>query len=105
MNKLFLLFFLMFFSLNSFSQKKLHHVFLNERKARIKKYLKKYLQENKLTNAPIIETDSTLSIIIKDSALWEARFYYHFAKHNKCDAQKQESNCEVCMEKYLQDDL
>ncbi|MER3465270.1 MAG: hypothetical protein C4329_13510 [Chitinophagaceae bacterium] len=47
------------------------------------------------------ETDSTISVLSKDSTALPALFIYHFTENKKCYKEESIAHCKPCFDKYL----
>ena len=68
---------------------------LNKKKAKIT--LVKYIEKHHFTNSLFAETDTSISLSIKDSTVKPVEFQYHFNSRGKCNAEEKISICEECI--------
>jgi hypothetical protein len=80
--------------LNSFSQ-----VYINQSKEKVRKDLQAYEKKNNLKTV-IEETDSTLTLLVRDSSKRPLDAIMHFDKDGKCNKETIVSNCDSCISKY-----
>ena len=74
--------------------------YINDYKPVVRMKLKRLIKENHFQST-ITETDSTIALIIRDSAYKPVDFVYHFNKNRKCIAEEYIGRCEPCMKLYL----
>jgi hypothetical protein len=98
MVKLFLFLFHIFLSSCCFSQS-----YINVSRSTARKWLHK-LPDDGLKRT-ISEIDSTLIMIMGDSAWQPLNLILHFDKRDKCDEELRVSNCDSCFRKFIQQAL
>lgn len=69
-------------------------------KSRSKKSLIKYQVTNKKVHTTLRETDSSLTLLIRDSSII-LDVNFHFNRSHRCDREKRTTNCDSCFQKYL----
>lgn len=101
MNKHLVVIVFLLFGLNAFCQSA-----IGDYKATVRGKMHRVIKLTNCTQCQLTETDSTITVLSKDSnAIAPALFIYHFNNNKKCYAEETIANCKSCFEKYLADAL
>jgi hypothetical protein len=74
--------------------------FINKSKEHVKKYMGKYSSINHL-NSIVQETDSTVTILVRDSTVKHLDVTAFFDTHDRCNKEIRTSDCDRCRQKYI----
>lgn len=78
--------------------------FINSDRSEAKNYLSKYIKEEKLQTTTI-ETDSTITFLVRDTTVQNLDLVLHFDESGKCDKELRILTCDSCLEKTLNETL
>ena len=70
----------------------------------IRKEMEKYGSKEHL-GSHVVETDSTIHLIVRDSAYWAFDMVFHFNHRGRCDSETRITPCDSCFHKYLNEAL
>jgi hypothetical protein len=79
--------------------------YIGRSKSQSKKALVTYQTTNKKIPTTLHETDSSLSLLIKDPTFGTLDIDFHFNRSHRCDREKRTSDCDSCFQKYLRETL
>ena len=99
MRRLLIIFSLLFFTKNSFSQN-----YLNYDKATAKRYLHKYTVKEKV-QTKMEETETTISFFVRDTSKQNLDFLLHYDQSGMCDKEELILSCDSCFKKILNETL
>ncbi len=74
--------------------------YINLNKTKARKTFQKYA-DNKKYQTVIQETDSTLTLLLRDPKVQNLDIYVHFDQRGKCDRELQTFSCDSCYRKQL----
>jgi hypothetical protein len=77
---------------------------LDRNKQQVRAALNDYSTKNRL-KTKVKETDSSMSLLVRDNSPSSLDLYFHFSRSGRCDQEKRTSNCDSCFQKYLRETL
>jgi hypothetical protein len=84
---------------NTYSQ-----VYIIRDKAFAKKSFAKYSVKSKVKTM-VVETDTTLRLLVRDSSVQNLDIILHYDKFGKCDSEQYLLSCDSCYQKFLKETL
>lgn len=74
--------------------------YINATKTSSKKQFSKYAKANKLQTVTK-ETDSTLTLLVRDTSVQNLDIFLHFNDRGKCDNETTTLSCDSCYDKFI----